>query len=201
MRKITRILRSMMRTAEVSAERRELATTATRIGLLILACMVFWSCSRSAGHQHVKAPGIGYDEAFLKWFVKYHSENDRMLGPCEKNETIRAELRNFCAETDKQHEERVERVQSWLKSWYNKELPNTDTLPLWLGTLKGQEFEREFLREYLRNHDEGVEETARCTAQAVHPELRDLCSRINPNQKKTAKQLKHWQCEWFKECS
>jgi uncharacterized protein (DUF305 family) len=191
----------MMRIFEGSAKERELTTKAMGMGVLILTAITFLSCSPSSRHQHVKAPGIAYDEAFLKWFIKYHSNNDRMLSPCAKSDTIRIELRNFCIETDRQHQERVERVRAWLKTWYNEELPNTDTLPLWLGTLKGPEFEREFLREYLRNHDEGVEETVRCIAQAVHPELRDLCSRINPNQKKTAEQLKRWQCEWFNECS
>lgn len=182
---------------------KELSVHVWKAGISVLAVLTlttFLSCSRASQHEHVNAPGAAYDEAFLKWFVNYHAENDRMVDPCSKHDSIREELRNFCIETDRQHVERLDRMRGWLKNWYGQELPKPDSYPLWLGTLKGQEFEKEFLKSYVRDHAEGIEETARCASRAVHPELRELCTRINPSQKKTAEKLKQWQCEWFKEC-
>lgn len=75
------------------------------------------------------------------------------------------------ANADQQHNERIERMRRWLKDWYNKDLPRPDRMPLWLGTLKGQEFEREFFKEYLAQVDEGIEQTAKCAAKAVHPRV------------------------------
>lgn len=158
-------------------------------------------CAHSPQHVNLPGSGAAYDEAFLTWLVTYHEDQDRKTAPCAENDTIRQELRNFCAQADQQHNERIEHMGRWLKDWYNKDLPRPDRMPLWLGTLKGQEFEREFFKEYLAQHDEGIEQTAKCAAKAVHPELRELCARINPLQKKTDAQLKAWRCQWFKECN
>ena len=153
--------------------------------------------------QHVEIPGSGatYEKEMLKWLVTYHEDQDRFIQPCGQKDDIRQELRNFCIESDRQHAERMDRMRTWLQNWYQTDLPRGDTYPLWVGTLKGQEFEREFLKEYLEHHAEGIEQTAKCVSKAVHPELRELCARINPAQKKTGEQLKQWRCEWFKECS
>lgn len=169
---------------------------------MLLASVIAGLCGCAHSPHHVNLPGTpsAYDQAFLTWFVRYHEEQDRMTRPCAQNKTIRQELRDFCAQSDQQHTERLERLRNWLTDWYGKEFPRPDPHPLWLAGLKGQEFEREFFREYLGDHDEGIEQTAKCASTATHTELRELCSRINPAQKKTDKQLRAWQCEWFKEC-
>ena len=159
------------------------------------------SCAHSARHVDLPSSGTAYDKAYLTWLVQYHEEQDRMTAPCAQNESIRQQLRTFCTQTDQQHSDRIERMRKWLKDWYNEELPRPDPYPLWLASLKGDEFEREFLKEYLAQHDEGVKQTAKCASKAVHPELRELCARINPLQKKTGTQLKAWRCQWFKDCS
>lgn len=177
--------------------------TATKVAsrlLLPLLVAALIGCAHSQAHVDLPS-GAGFDEAYLTWLVHYHEEQDRMTIPCAQNDTIRQELRNFCAQTDQQHAERIERMRTWLKNWYNEDLPRPETLPLWLASLKGEEFEREFFKEYLNEHDEGIEQTAKCAAKAVHPELRGLCARINPLQKKTGAQLRQWRCEWFKDCS
>lgn len=168
--------------------------------LLVIATVSLLGCARHPRHVNLPSSGGAYDEEFLRWLVLYHEDQDRMTRPCAENNTIRQELRNFCAQTDRQHNERVERMRSWLKDWYNRELPKPDPYPLWLGSLKGEEFEQEFFKEYLAQHDEGIEQTAKCASEAAHPELRELCARINPLQKKTDAQLRAWRCQWFKEC-
>ena len=158
-------------------------------------------CAHSPQHVDLPGSGAAYEKEFLIWLVTYHEDEDRMTQPCIQKEAIREELRTFCTETDRQHAERIERMRMWLSNWYQKELPKPEPYPLWLGTLKGEEFEREFLKEYLEHHEEGIEQTAKCASKAVHPELRELCARINPSQKKTSAQLKGWRCQWFKDCS
>ena len=168
--------------------------------VLLIAITVLTACPHSS--QHVDLPGSGavYEKEFLTWFVRYHQDQDRFVQPCAQKDGIRQELRNFCAEADRQHSERIDRMRTWLSTWYQTDLPEPEPYPLWVGTLKGQGFEREFLREYLEHHDEGVEQTAKCASKAVHPELRELCGHINPLQRKTGEQLKRWRCEWFKDC-
>ena len=176
--------------------------TATKVAsrlLLLLLVAGLIGCAHSQAHVDLPS-GEGFDEAFLTWLVHYHEEQDRMTIPCAQNDTIRQELRNFCAQTDQQHADRIERMRTWLKNWYKEDLPRPDTLPLWLASLKGEEFEREFFKEYLNEHDEGIEQTAKCAVKAVHPELRELCARINPLQKKTGAQLRQWRCQWFRDC-
>jgi uncharacterized protein (DUF305 family) len=123
-----------------------------------------------------------------------------MIEPCVKKADIRKELHDFCATVDQQHRERIDRMKAWLKDWYNQEYPGTDNLPLWLGRLNGQEFEREFLKEYMSHHADAIDPLSECTRQATHPELRELCQRVAPRQKAQLQQLKGWRCSWFKEC-
>lgn len=169
--------------------------------LLVIAIADLFGCAHRARYVDLPGSGGAYDEAFLTWLVGYHQDQDRMIAPCAQNDTIRQELRNFCMQTDQQHNERIDRMRRWLKDWYKRELPRPDPYPLWLGSLKGEEFEREFFKEYLAQHDEGIKQTAKCASKAVHSELRELCGRINPLQKKTGEQLKTWRCQWFKDCS
>lgn len=77
------------------------------------------------------------DEEFLIRMAQYHQNQDRIIRPCARNDTIRPELREWCAQSDQQHAERVERMREWLKKWYNKDLPKPDPYPLWLSSLKG----------------------------------------------------------------
>ena len=91
-------------------------------------------------------------------------------------------------------------MRTWLKDWYGQDLPRTDNIPLWLGTLNGQGFEREFFKEYEHHHADAVEPISECAQRATHPELRELCQRIAPGQRKQLDQLRAWRCEWFKDC-
>jgi uncharacterized protein (DUF305 family) len=167
------------------------------IPLFLMLSMV--GCHRR--DPHITVGSIGpYDEQFLVWLVHYHNDGDRMLGPCAQKESVRMELRDFCAALDHQHQERVERVAGWLKTWYDRDLPPADAYPLWLGSLDGPQFEQEFLKEYGRHHSDGITEMTECSERAQHPELKDLCTRVVPRQKEHVAKMKKWQCEWFKDC-
>lgn len=157
-------------------------------------------CARWPHRAAPAGPRSSYDQAFLIWFVHYHEQQDRMTQPCAVNETIRQELRDFCAQSDQQHTERIERLRHWLKDWYGQELPRRDPYPLWLARLQHQQFEQEFFREYFRDNDEGIEKSGQCVSKATHSELRDFCGRVNLAQKKTDQQLNMWRCDWFHQC-
>ena len=118
----------------------------SKLSSLLLFVGMIGCAAHSPAHVDLPSGGA-YDEAFLVWLVHYHEELDRMTGPCARNNTIRQELRNFCTQTDQQHTERIERMRNWLKNWYNDDLPRPDPYPLWLETLKGQDFEREFFKK------------------------------------------------------
>ena len=130
------------------------------------------------------------NQRFLVWLVNHHNDDDRMVDPCAKKETIRRELRDFCVTVGQQHRERVEPMRTWLKDWYGQDLPNTDNIPLWLGTLNGQDFEGEFFKEYEHHHADAVEPISECARQATQPDRRELCQRIAPDQRKQLDQLR-----------
>lgn len=157
-------------------------------------------CSSNKVHSGIPQGPEAYDQRFLVWLVNHHNDDDRMVDPCAKKETIRRELRDFCVTVDQQHHERVEQMRTWLKDWYGQDLPTTDNIPLWLGTPNGQDFEREFFKEYEHHHADAVEPISECARQATHPDLRELCQRIAPDQRKQLDQLRAWRCEWFKGC-
>ena len=162
--------------------------------------LLFAGCSSHRAHSGIPQGPEAYDQRFLVWLVNHHNDDDRMVDPCARNDAIRKELREFCVTVDQQHRERVERMRAWLKGWYGQDLPRTDNIPLWLGGLKGEEFEREFFKEYEHHHADAVEPISECARQATHPELRELCQRIAPGQRKQLEQLRAWRCEWFKDC-
>lgn len=167
----------------------------SRISLLALTVCVALlqgGCSGHKAHAGIPQGPEAYDQRFLVWLVNHHNDDDRMVDPCAKKETIRRELRDFCITVDQQHRERVERMRTWLKDWYGQDLPTTDNIPLWLGTLNGQAFEREFFKEYEHHHADAVEPINECARQATHPELRELCQRIAPGQRKQLDQLRAW---------
>ena len=171
-------------------------------GLAATVCVavLLVGCSSHRAHSGIPQGLDAYDQRFLVWLVNHHNDDDRMVDPCAKNETIRRELRDFCVTVDQQHRERVEGMRKWLKDWYGEDLPRTDNIPLWLGTLNGPEFEREFFKEYEHHHADAVEPISECARRATHPELRELCQRIGPGQRKQLTQLRAWRCEWFKNC-
>lgn len=147
------------------------------------------------GHSSVGTPT--YDEEFLRRLVVYHVDQDRKFQPCATKQSIRKELRESCSQADQQHEEQIARMRDWLREWYGRDLQRGDKLPVWLGTLEGEQFERELFKGYLERHREVMGQTAKCSANATHTELRELCGRVNPAQKKTSEKLR----KWLRECS
>lgn len=166
----------------------------------LLLIVVIAGCRNRSPEAEIPPGPAPFDQRFLLWLVDHHHDGDRMIEPCAQKSDIRQELHDFCVSVDQQHRERVERMKTWLHDWYGKEYPRTDDIPLWLGTLNGQQFEREFLKQYSSHHADAVEPIADCARKAEHPELRDLCQRVAPRQKEQAHQLKQWACTWFKDC-
>jgi len=74
-----------------------------RISLLVVAgwaVLLLVGCHGHEAHVGIPAGPEAYDERFLKWLVNHHNDDDRMIDPCAKNETIRKELRDFCTSVD-----------------------------------------------------------------------------------------------------
>ncbi|HJT69333.1 MAG TPA: DUF305 domain-containing protein [Terriglobales bacterium] len=166
----------------------------------VCSALLLAGCHGHEVHSPIPSGSQPFDQRFLVWLVNHHNDDDRMVNPCAKNETIRQELRDFCTTVDQQHRERVERMTAWLKDWYGENLPGTDNIPLWLGGLKGEQFEREFFKQYEHQHADAIEPMKQCSAKATHAELRELCQRIAPGQERQVGQLRQWRCQWFREC-
>ena len=156
-------------------------------------------CHKRDPHVDIGATGP-YDQQFLIWLADYHNDGDRMLGPCAEKQSVRRELRDFCGGLDQEHQQRVDRVTTWLKSWYGREPPAADRYRLWLASLEGPEFEHEFLKEFGRHLADGITEMTECAERAQRPELKELCARVVPRQKENVVKMNQWKCGWFKDC-
>jgi hypothetical protein len=86
-------------------------STREKVQLVILALaavfvaigLVLAGCRAHSTQADVPTVAPQYDRQFLHWLVNYHHDGDRMIDPCSINQTIRKELREFCATVDQQH--------------------------------------------------------------------------------------------------
>src|SRR5581483_256040 len=97
-------------------------------GVCLIAIALLSGCSHSAQHVDLPGSGAAYEKQFLTWFVRYHQDRDRFIQPCAQKSGIREELRAFCAQADRQHTERIERMRTWLSTWYQTELPQPEPI-------------------------------------------------------------------------
>lgn len=178
------------------------STLLKMVGFVVLFVCAFGlaSCRNRSPEAEIPQGSDPFDKRFLVWLIRHHNNDDRMVGPCAHKTNIRQELHDFCVNVDLEHRERVEQMKTWLKDWFNEEYPRTDDIPLWLGSLQGEEFEREFLKAYSGHHADAVDPLTECGSKATHSELRDLCERSAPRQNTELQEMKKWRCEWFKAC-
>jgi hypothetical protein len=90
---------------------------------------------------------------------------------------------------------------SMLKQWYNEDPPSPDLYPLWLGGLNGSKFESNFLKQMSEHHSEEIEMSAKCAAIGTHVELKQLCARMQEEQRSEQKRLRQYSCEMVSEMS
>jgi hypothetical protein len=62
------------------------------ITLQALVVLSLVGCRGHGAHSGIPNGTQAYDERFLKWLIKDHNDDDRMIDPCAKNETLRKDL-------------------------------------------------------------------------------------------------------------
>jgi uncharacterized protein (DUF305 family) len=167
--------------------------------IICLTVLVSVGCAHRAERRQY--PGVAdYDAQFLKGMLDHHMNWDRMIDPCVEKPGLRQELHDLCSEMEKARTAEAGQMISMLKQWYNEDPPSPDLYPLWLGGLNGSEFESNFLKQMSEHHSEGIEMSAKCAADGTHVELKQLCARMQEEQKSEQKRLKQYSCEWFQKC-
>ena len=61
----------------------------------------------------------------------------------------------------------------------------------------GPAFEQDFLQNRIAHQQAALEMAAACVQKAVHPELKQFCTRLNGAEAEESKQLQDWLKQWY----
>lgn len=65
-----------------------------------------------------------------------------------------------------------------------------------LSRLSGDEFDSQFLHMTILHHQQAVEMAQLAQANAVHPELREMATKMLSDQQEEIRTMQSWQREW-----
>ena len=175
----------------------EMKFVATMIAGLILA--LTGGCRHEP--EHATLPDSSDpDVQSLYGRLDHHMHWDKMIDPCVEKKGIHPELLNLCNTMETARTGEVAQTTRMLFDWYGKSPPPVDSVPDWLGTLEGLEFERNFLDAMSKHHSEGIDPSAKCADQSKRPQLKALCTKMRDEQRAERKQMSEFACAWFQQC-
>ena len=175
----------------------------------VFLAVVLSSCAAKTSRNDVPSPPTPqYERDFLQNRVAHQQAANEMAQACVQK-AQREPLKQFCTALIDTESAESKQLQSWLSQWYGLSAPPGAQERATQGyrnfmqsvrTQNGPEFERAFLSALRLHHHEGVNESQMCQKQAVHGELRSLCTTMVEEQGREIKQMSAWVCEWFRDC-
>ena len=145
-----------------------------------------------------------FEVKFMTDMIDHHGMAIMMAEACVEK-AVHAELRSLCQNIIAAQSQEIERMQSWLQSWYGisyePEMDKTNGQMKKLMSMSGAMFEIEFMQMMIRHHAKAVKEGEKCLQKAYHPELRQLCSNIIVTQTAEIQQMQSWLCQWYQICN
>lgn len=171
--------------------------TVSTAGLFLLTILL---AACAAKHVREASPSLPRDGKLMIQMIDLNDHADKMLIPCV-SQSGHEELSNLCQGMLNEHRRDNERLSTWLRDKYNTKRPEPDPHPLWLGTLKGEQFDREFLKQIIDNHTELAEWAERCSSSTTNAELKQMCSAILSRSVEEMKSLRTYSCSWYRACN
>jgi uncharacterized protein (DUF305 family) len=129
-----------------------------------------------------KVKGAEFEQSFLQQMIQYHGSGIE-TAKLASDHTSRAELRQFAEKMISKQQAEIDKMTSWLKSWYNaspKEVANEAAdkdMKMHMSMLsgkKGSDFDKAFLEMMPKHHHAAVEMAEQAEKKATHPELKEL---------------------------
>jgi len=152
-----------------------------------------------------KLKGAEFEQTFLQQMIQHHRSGIEMA-KLVSDHTKRTELQGFASKMISAQQEEIEKMTSWLKSWYNmspKQIANEAAdkeMQMHMSMLSGKrdsDFDKTFLEMMPRHHHAAVEMAEQAEKKATHPELKEFASKMTQDQQKEIKELKTWAQSWF----
>ena len=175
----------------------------------VVLVVVLGSCAGKNDRSSIPSlPTPQYERDFLQNRVAHQQAAIEMAQACMQK-AQRDPLKEFCVALVDTENAESKQLQLWLSQWYGlSAVPGAQERATQgyrnfmqsVRTQNGPEFERAFLSALRLHHHEGVDESKMCQVQAVHGELRSLCTTMVEEQEREVKQMNAWICEWFRDC-
>ena len=152
-----------------------------------------------------KLKGAEFEQSFLQQMIQHHRSGIEMA-KLARDHTSRHELQQFAEKMIAKQQAEIDKMTSWLKSWYNvspKEVANEAAdkeMKMHMSMLSGKkdsDFDKAFLEMMPKHHHAAVEMAEQAEKKATHPELKELAAKMAKDQQEEIKQLKSWAQSWF----
>ncbi|MFN2977591.1 DUF305 domain-containing protein [Terriglobus aquaticus] len=153
-----------------------------------------------------QAPSQKFEQGFLDSFPMHHQEAIEMSNLCVEKATHQ-QLKSLCQHMATSQTDEKQQMQSWFQSWYGGKgmAPMTDMAKMKaqhelmmakLHATSGEKFDHAMMVSMGEHHRMGIADTQKCVAQAVHPELKALCGKMEAEQTDDLSKMSSWIKSW-----
>jgi len=145
-----------------------------------------------------------YEVRFMEEMIDHHAMAV-MMGELCLEKAVHEELRTMCEEIIAAQTQEIETMQSWLQEWYGLSYepqmkPGDMQQMEKLAATSGEEFEIMFMEMMIKHHAKAIKQATKCTQQAYHDALVDMCENIIVTQQAEIEQMQTWLCDWYGIC-
>jgi uncharacterized protein (DUF305 family) len=122
---------------------------------------------------------------------------------------IHEELKILCRTIASDQEKESGTMRSWRTSWYGGQ-PASEPMPgmmtkhhgmmAEMKAFSGAAYETRFMNEMSKHHRQDLKDSKPCLDRAIHPELKNLCTKMTEKQQREIGQMHTWLCNWHKDC-
>jgi len=173
-----------------------------RIVLLALTLFAVGAAPAVASQPAPDKSTAKFEIDFMQDMIDHHAMAVMMADMCLQK-AVHPELRSLCEDIKATQSQEIQKMQSWLQSWYDlnyaPEMKHTGQMRQ-LHEASGEEFEVLFMEMMIRHHRAAVKEGEKCLNRAYHPELTQLCQNIIQTQNAEIEQMQTWLCQWYGRC-
>jgi uncharacterized protein (DUF305 family) len=144
-----------------------------------------------------------YEVTFMTDMIDHHMMAVMMSQDC-LTKAVHPDLKSLCQSIIETQTAEIKLMQSWLQAWYvisyEPEMKMTGQMRR-LMSMTGEMFEIEFMQMMIRHHFKAVVESRNCQKRAYHPELIQLCQKIETAQTQEIQTMQTWLCSWDGICN
>jgi uncharacterized protein (DUF305 family) len=173
-----------------------------RLSALVAGCVLLVAPGFADGPAPTPA-AAHYEVKFMTDMIDHHMMAVMMSQHCLEK-AVHTELRAMCQNIIETQTAEINLMQSWLQSWYGisyePEMKMTGEMKRMMS-MSAEMFEIEFMQMMIRHHFKAIKEAQQCQRRAYHPELIQLCQKIEATQTQEIQTMQTWLCSWYSICN